>query len=63
MGKAKVSTYVPFRNGLMLSAVASLAMSLFVKGRCGYLPWRPTPMMRQANAYADCSEAFTDAMG
>ena len=28
-GEGKVSTYVPFRNGLMLSAVASLAMSLF----------------------------------
>ena len=28
-GEGMVSTYVPFRNGLMLSAVASLGMSLF----------------------------------
>ena len=30
-GEGKVSTYVPFRNGLMLSAVASLAMSIYEK--------------------------------
>ena len=46
-GEGKVSTYVPFRNGLMLSAVASLAMSLFEKDDVDiYLA--PTPMMRQA---------------
>ena len=28
-GEGKVSTYVPFRNGLMLSAVAALAQSIW----------------------------------
>ena len=28
-GEGKVSTYVPFRNGLMLSAVAALAQSIY----------------------------------
>ena len=30
-GEGMVSTYVPFRNGLMLSAMAALAMSIYPK--------------------------------
>lgn len=61
-GEGKVSTYVPFRNGLMLSAVASLAMSLFEKDDVDiYLGAHADDAA--GNAYADCSEAFTDAMG
>ena len=33
-GEGKVSTYVPFRNGLMLSAGAALAQSLFPEEKC-----------------------------
>lgn len=56
-----VATYVPFRNGLMLSAVASLAVSIF--------PDKPVAIAIGAHAddaagsaYADCSKKFTDAM-
>ena len=53
---------MPFRNGLMLSAVASLAMSLFEKDDVDiYLGAHANDAA--GNAYADCSEAFTDAMG
>lgn len=52
-----VTTYVPFRNGLFLSVVASLAMSLY--------PDDETVIVIGAhaddaagNAYADCSEPF-----
>lgn len=56
-----VSTYVPFRNGLMLSSVAALAMSIY--------PDDITHIYLGAHAddsagaaYADTSKAFTDAM-
>lgn len=56
-----VSTYVPFRNGLLLSVVASLAMSLY--------PDEETAIVIGAhaddaagNAYADCSASFMDSM-
>lgn len=46
----------------MLSAVASLAMSLFEKDDVDiYLGAHADDAA--GNAYADCSEAFTDAMG
>ena len=55
--QGKVNTYVPFRNGLFLSVVASLAMSIY--------PDEETLIVIGAhaddaagNAYADCSEAF-----
>jgi len=56
-----VSTFVPFRNGTMLSAVAALALSIY--------PGEETEIFIGAhaddaagNAYPDCSKAFTDAM-
>ena len=60
-GEGKVSTYVPFRNGLMLSAAAALAQSLFEKEQCGL--WIGAHADDAAgNAYADCSEGFMKSM-
>lgn len=60
-GSGKVSTYVPFRNGLMLSAVASLAMSIYPDDDVDiYLGAHADDAA--GRAYADCSEEFTDAM-
>lgn len=57
----KVSTYVPFRNGLMLSSVAALAMSIYPDDITHiYLGAHADDAA--ANAYADTSKAFTDAM-
>ncbi|WP_261428790.1 7-cyano-7-deazaguanine synthase QueC [Berryella wangjianweii] len=57
-----VSTYVPFRNGLMLSAAGAYALSLF--------PHEVTLLYLGAHAddaagsaYPDCSPAFIQAMG
>ncbi len=56
-----VSTYVPFRNGLMLAAVASFAMSIYPNDKCVvYLGAHADDAA--GNAYADCSKAFTDTM-
>lgn len=61
-GEGKVSTYVPFRNGLMLSAVAALAQSIFPDDEVDvYLGAHADDAAGEA--YADCSPAFTDAMG
>ena len=60
-GEGKVSTYVPFRNGLMLSAVAALAMSIYENDNVDiYLGAHADDAAGEA--YADCSQAFTDAM-
>lgn len=57
----KVATYVPFRNGLMLSSVAALAMSIYPDDITHiYLGAHADDAV--ANAYADTSKAFTDAM-
>ena len=57
----KVATYVPFRNGLMLSVVASLAMSIYPDDEVEiYLGAHADDAA--GNAYADCSEAFSNAM-
>ena len=59
--KGKVSTYVPFRNGLMLSSVAALAMSIYPDDITHvYLGAHADDAT--ANAYADTSKAFTDAI-
>lgn len=60
-GEGMVTTYVPFRNGLMLSAVAALAMSKYPDDEVDiYLGAHADDAA--GNAYADCSEEFTDAM-
>lgn len=60
-GEGMVRTYVPFRNGLMLSAVAALAMSLYPDDYVDiYLGAHADDAAGEA--YADCSEEFTSAM-
>ena len=60
-GEGKVSTYVPFRNGLMLSAVAALAQSIYSDDDVDiYLGAHADGAA--GRAYADCSEEFTSAM-
>ena len=57
----KVATYVPFRNGLMLSSLAAFAMSVFPE--CDVDIYIGAHADDAAgNAYADCSVAFVDAM-
>ena len=53
-----VSTYVPFRNGLFLSAAASMALSL----GCGAIYYGAHHDDWAGNAYPDCSLEFVDAM-
>lgn len=60
-GEGMVSTYVPFRNGLMLSSAAALAMSLFPNDDVDIFIGVHADDAA-GNAYADCSEAFTSAM-
>lgn len=56
-----VATYVPFRNGLMLSAVASLAVSIFPTSDVDiYIGAHADDAA--GNAYADCSSEFVYAM-
>lgn len=54
-----VATYVPFRNGLFLSAAASMALSL----GCRMLYYGAHHDDWAGNAYPDCSQSFVDAMG
>ena len=59
---AILPTYVPFRNGLMLSTAASLAQSLFEKEDCDiYLGAHKDDAA--GNAYADCSVPFLEHIG
>lgn len=61
-GEGMVETYVPFRNGLMLSSVAALAVSIFPGQYVGvYLGAHADDSAGQA--YADCSPEFTATMG
>ncbi len=53
-----VSTYVPFRNGLFLSAAASVALS----NGCGEIYYGAHSDDAAGNAYPDCSQAFNDSM-
>ena len=58
----KVSTYVPFRNGLLIASIAAFAMSMYPKDDVDiYLGAHADDAA--GNAYADCSKEFTDSMG
>lgn len=60
-GEGMVRTYVPFRNGLLLSSVAALAMASFPNDEVDiYLGAHADDAA--GSAYADCSQEFTDAM-
>ena len=60
-GEGRVSTYVPFRNGLMLSIAASITDSLFPGERADIL-YGAHADDAAGNAYADCSPTFANAM-
>lgn len=60
-GQEKVDTYIPFRNGLMLSAVAALAQSMFPDDDA-YIYIGAHADDAAGNAYADCSPEFTEAI-
>ena len=53
-----VSTYVPFRNGLFLSAAASVALSK----SCSVIYYGAHADDAAGNAYPDCSDTFVNAM-
>lgn len=53
-----VSTYVPFRNGLFLSAAASIGLAK----HCSYIYYGAHRDDAAGNAYPDCSEDFFAAM-
>ena len=61
-GEGMVRTYVPFRNGLMLASIAALAMAKYPEDEVDiYLGAHADDAA--GNAYADCSEEFTDTIG
>lgn len=57
-GGNPVSTYVPFRNGLMLSAAASIAVSVGAE----QVYYGAHADDAAGNAYPDCSVTFTENM-
>ncbi|MEE1114810.1 MAG: 7-cyano-7-deazaguanine synthase QueC, partial [Eubacterium sp.] len=57
-GEKPVSTYVPFRNGLFLSAAASMALSR----DCGVIYYGAHADDAAGFAYPDCSPVFNKAM-
>ena len=57
-GKAPVSTYVPFRNGLFLSSAASVALS----NGCEKIMYGAHADDAAGAAYPDCSIQFVTAM-
>ena len=54
----ELTSYVPFRNGLMLSVVASLAYSLFKNDECQVV----IGCHLSDFGYADCTKDFVDAL-
>ena len=63
-GEGMVRTYVPFRNGLLLSSVAAIAMSLLEDGKhdTAFIYLGAHADDAAGEAYADCSVEFTEAM-
>ncbi len=61
-GEGMVKTYVPFRNGLMLSSVASLALSIYEDAEQVNIYLGAHADDSAGNAYADCSPEFAQAM-
>lgn len=57
-GKRPVDTYVPFRNGLFLSAATAFALSV----RANTVMYGAHADDAVGNAYPDCSVAFASAM-
>lgn len=53
-----VSTYVPFRNGLFLSAATSIALEY----NCDVIYYGPHADDAAVNAYPDCSKEFNESM-
>lgn len=60
-GKGRVATYVPFRNGLLLSIATAYADSLF-PGEEVEIYYGAHADDAAGHAYADCSPEFADAM-
>jgi 7-cyano-7-deazaguanine synthase len=60
-GEGMVETYVPFRNGLLLSAVAALAMSIYPEEEV-QVYYGAHADDAAGSAYADCSVEFAQAM-
>lgn len=60
-GEGMVETYVPFRNGLLLSAVAAFAMATYPDDHV-YIYLGAHADDAAGEAYADCSPKFTDTM-
>lgn len=60
-GEGRVNTYVPFRNGLLLSIAASFADSLF-PGEEVEIYYGAHADDATGQAYADCSPEFAQAM-
>lgn len=63
-GEGMVRTYVPFRNGLLLSSVAAIAVSLMEGTNYDFAQIYLGAHADDAagEAYADCSKEFTDTM-
>lgn len=60
-GEGRVGTYVPFRNGLLLSIATAYADSLF-PNQDAVVVYGAHADDAAGQAYADCSPAFADAM-
>lgn len=60
-GEGKVSTYVPFRNGLMLSCASTLAQSIYPDEDV-YIYLGAHADDALGHAYDDCSKEFIDTM-
>lgn len=60
-GEGRVATYVPFRNGLLLSIATAYADSLF-PGEDVEIYYGAHADDATGQAYADCSPEFADAM-